>query len=249
MPTKRSWTATATIATAIMVSPATLKAFVITMFPASTFNANTAVMDAALGIAGFDIEDFEDVNLLPTLTVQTTNPNSGPTGTLPKIYLDGSGSFFNNTWDGSHALVNTSTNDIWHGGPGENLLNLIAERVTFDLTDAARSFGVGLGNFQAELVDHALLVNGVEVAGALENFSDFTSGTNLRNGYLRIDAEPGESILSVAIETRANGTQTPVADDGLIFDHVAISQVPEPSTLGLLSILAILGLATCRRVV
>ena len=232
-----------------------VEAVTTTLFAGSTFDSDTAAMDAALGITGFNIEDFEDVNLLPDLTVETTAPNSGPLNILPRTYTDGSAGFSNNAWDGTNALVNTSTNEIWFG-PGGDLQHLIAQRTTFHLSNGASSFGIGLGNFQ-EVLDHAVFVNGIEVISVLDNEINFTSGVNLRNGYLRIDAGPGETIFSVAFEVRLNGTQTPVggaSSDGLIFDHLAFraipanGAVPEPITaaLGLMG-LGVLGMATRRR--
>ena len=73
-------------------------------------------------------------------------------------------------------------------------------------------------------MDHALLVDGIDVVSALVTLSGFTSGVNLRNGYLLVTAESDESIESVAIENHFNGTTTPVGGvpgDGLIFDPLA----------------------------
>ncbi len=41
-------------------------------FPASTYNANTALMDAALGITGYTTITFETTTLLPGLTITLT---------------------------------------------------------------------------------------------------------------------------------------------------------------------------------
>lgn len=209
-------------------APFAVDAFTVVVFPGSTHSADTTSMDAALGITGLAIEDFEDVTLAAGLQVATTSPDSGPSATLPRLYIDGSGSFSNNSWAGPGALVNTSDNRIWYG-PGAGSLDNIAARTIFHVP-GVRTFGVGLGNFQGDLRDHALFVNGVLVEPTLETLPGFQSGINLRNGYLVITAGPGEVINSVAVEVRDNGSTAPLsgsAGDGLIFDHVAFGGEPE----------------------
>lgn len=211
-----------------LFTPLAVDAFAVVVFPGSTHSADTAAMDAALGITGLAIEDFEDITLVPGLQVATTSPDSGPTATLPRLYIEGTGSFSNNSWAGPGALVNTSDNRIWYG-PGAGSLDNIAARTIFHVP-GVRTFGVGLGNFQGDLRDHALFVNGVLVEPLLESLPGFQSGINLRNGYLVITAGPGEVINSVAIEVRDNGGSAPLSGsvgDGLIFDHVAFGGVPE----------------------
>lgn len=207
--------------------PGLASGFEVTLLPPATHSADTAAMDAALGITGLVIEDFEDVDLVAGLRVATSSPDSTATSILPRTYIDGSDAFFGNAWDGPGALVNTVNNLAWCcSGPGT--LADIAQRRTF-LVPGVRRFGVGLGNFQADIADHALLVNGVEVVPAIEALPGFESGVNVRNGYLVVTAGPGEVIDSVAFELRANGTGVPVsgaAGDGLIFDRVAF----EPSS-------------------
>jgi len=205
----------------------TVSAFEVEIIHPSVYSTDTAVMDAALGITGLVIENFEDVDLVPGLRVATTNPDSAPTSVLPNLYLDGSGSWYDNSWDGPGALVNTVNNWNWFCSNANCQLTNIAQRRSFLLPGASK-FGVGLGNFQAERVDHAVLVNGVEVVGALESLPGFVSGVWVRNGYLVVRAGPGEVINEVSIELRQNGTKTPVAGesgDGLIFDRLAFAPV------------------------
>ena len=229
-------------------------AYVITMAPGSAYDPNTAAMDTALGISGLTTEDFEDVNLVSGLTIQHTNPDGGPTNTLSNLYTQPDANFNDNYWAGNSALVNTPDNTIWF--PPIASLNNISESVTFLLDDSASQFGVGLGNFQADLVDHMLMVNGVEQL-ILESLANFNPGVNsnfnIRNGYLLINAESGESISSVTIQLRANGGTDPIngpGSDGLIFDHVAFggtpTQIPEPGTVALLGI-GLLGYGFIRR--
>jgi len=203
----------------------TASAFDVELIHPSAYSTDTAAMDSALGITGLVIEDFEDLDLVPGLRVATTNPDSTATSVLPNLYLDGSGVFNNNSWDGPGALVNTVNNWNWFCPDSNCALENIAQRRTFLLPGASK-FGVGLGNFQAEIVDHAVLVNGVEVVGAIESLPGFVNGINVRNGYLVIKAGPGEVINEVSIELRQNGTGTPIAGasgDGLIFDRLAFA--------------------------
>ena len=226
---------------------------VVTLLSNTNHNANVAVMDANLGITGLTIESFEDTTLVSGLTIQHTNPNGGPTGTLNAVYNDGSGFFNTNSWDGPGALVNTFNNVVWFPSPGS--VSDLASRVTFHLAAPVTTFGVGLGNFQADLVDHAVLVNGVELVSAIENLANFVHGVNVRNGYLLVQAGAGESITSVAIENRTNGTSTPVSGgDGLIFDRLAFGGTPvsaavsAPGAVGLLGVaLAAFGIVRRRR--
>jgi ribosomal protein L27 len=202
-------------------------AFDVELIHPSAYSTDTAAMDSALGITGLVIEDFEDLDLVPGLRVATTNPDSAPNSVLPNLYRDGSGAFNNNSWDGPGALVNTVNNWNWFCSDPECALTNIAQRRTFLLPGASK-FGIGLGNFQAEIVDHAVLVNGVEVVGAIESLPGFVNGINVRNGYLVIKAGPGEVINEVSIELRQNGTKTTVAGasgDGLIFDRMAFAPV------------------------
>jgi len=230
---------------ATIATPSPVFGLHVQLFAPETYSENTAAMDAALGIQELTIEDFEDVNLVSGLQVSTSTPNSGPRVALPQVYLDGSGFFTGNSWAGPGALVNTTDNVIWCS-PARCDLSGIAARTTFTVGGVKR-FGVGLGNLQGELRDHAVSVNGVEVVPRLESLAGFVSGINGRNGYLVISADPGESIDSVSIEVRANGTSEPVCcdnGDGLVFDHVAFGDPAELSSLTLSSAVV----AGCKRV-
>ena len=235
--------------------PCASNAAIVSLAPNTAYDANTADMDLALGLDAYTIEDFEDVNLVPGLSIEYISPDNGPITMLSQTYTDGSGSFSNNSWDGNKALVNTFDNDIWFGGPNGDVRGKIAQRVIFNV-GSVDFFGVGLGNFQAEIADHAVLINGVEVVSAIESLADFTSGINIRNGYLMIEAMSGEAINSVAIELRFNNTSTPIENgvqgDGLIFDHLAIGDrvpaVPVPAAVWLFgtALLGLLGISRRR---
>ena len=225
---------------ALLVSSA--GAFTVTLFPGSVYDSDASLMDAGLGITGFTIEDFEDVSLVPDLSITYTNPNAGPLTTLPTVYNEATiGNYTNNLWDGDHALVNTPQNQEWNQ-PGIGTTS-IADRVTFSISGGARSFGIGVGNFQNEIADHELLVNGASVVTALETLPDWVGGISVRNGYIRIDADLGEVIDSVAIDIGTGDR------DGLVFDHLAFSPIPEPASATLYFCMAsIFGLISRRRI-
>ena len=59
-------------------------------FPASDFNANTSVMDAALGITGYTIDTFEQTPLISGLTITLTGGVTATTWTsLPNLFDTG----------------------------------------------------------------------------------------------------------------------------------------------------------------
>ena len=218
-------TSTLSLVMLFAASAMPVQAFEITHFSGAIYSPDTSSMDTLLGITGYTIENFEDVVLVPGLSISYTNPNFGPVNVLPTVYNEAAvGNYINNLWDGSHALVNTPQNQEWNQ-PGIGLGSLV-DRITFHLDGGATSFGIGFGNFQSDLVDHELLVNGVSQVSAIETLPGWISGINTRNGYIRIDAEPGELINSVSFDIGI-GTR-----DGLIFDRLAFTTaVPEPSSL------------------
>ena len=193
--------------------------------------------DADLGIAGFQIENFEDATLIPGLQVQLSGGSAdfGPTGTIPHVFTvadDPNGPLFSAaTWDGTHFLLNRNTAPVPVGYVDSQWADL-----SFVVPGGAQSLGFSL--HQLEVLGTQLSVtttSGVSIFGldTLPNFS-VNSG---RNGYVRVDAAPGESILSVKVDN--------VSGDGFAFDHVAVN-VPEP-TSAVLALVGLVGMGLRRR--
>ncbi len=92
------------ISTLLLTLSLPINAAVISVASNSNYNQDFAVMDLALGLTGFTIENFENENLVSGLSLEYLNPNNGPVTTLSQTYTDGSGVFSNNNWDGNRAL-------------------------------------------------------------------------------------------------------------------------------------------------
>jgi len=207
----------------------------LTFFPGSDFNSNTAAMDATLGITGYQIDGFESTTLLPGLTISLSGGVPSTTWTsLPALFDGDTFSSFtqNQSWDGTHEVGNATGNLPNSITTPSNIANLI----TFNYAAGALSFGIGLSNFQSlntgggfAVTNHDLVVNGVNL-GVLETLAAGAWSPGLtRNAYLRIDATGGSTITSVGFESI---NQPPSEQDFLMFDHLAInatSAVPEPS--------------------
>jgi hypothetical protein len=208
-----------------------------TWFPASSFNSNTAAMDATLGITGYLEDTFETTTLIPGLSI--TLSGSVPSTTwnaLPSTFnpiTQGDGFETNTQWDGTD-VVDNGTNNQLHNNPWASV-------ITFNYAAGATSFGIGLSGFQSTnpagafpITNHELFINGMDIA-TIETLagSNWTPGLG-RNAYLRVDVTGGSAITSVGFENLSS-TNGP---DFLIFDHLAVqapvTATPEPSTIWLL---------------
>jgi hypothetical protein len=239
-----------------------LAAFTVTGFPFG--NENTA-------ISGYQIEDFEDVNLINGLMIKFSGgitPRSY-TGQLNQVFTPSTasgagilgGPFINNTWDGQRALTNGGHGTGTTGqSPGNgNFWDFnFAFLTEFVFAYPVQSFGIGLSNFQSAskpstdrfppLTDHELLING-STWGLVESIPGWISGGDVRNLYLLISATELNSINSISFRNISQ-------QDGLVFDKLAIqsqatpepTSIPEPSSVLSLLGMSLLGFgAFCKR--
>lgn len=195
--------------------------------------------DATLGVAGYVIEDFEDVNMASGLLVGVTSTNGsyGPSSTIPNTFNP----FVDNTfgtafqfggggaWDGTKGLINTRTNREFS----------YSEVGSWGVTTFVFSGGATSVGFSMQQMDQSsnLIINGNQI-GLLDVLAGWTTN-GLRQGYVRIDAFGGDQINSITIQ---NGTTS--FNDGLMFDHLAFNPVPEPGTM---AFLALFGAVAARR--
>jgi hypothetical protein len=221
----------------VLAMPAAHAAVVLNFFPATTFNANTSVMDAALGISGYTIDTFENTTLLPGLTIALTGGVTATTWTvLPNLFDQGvCGSLTVVAWDGTHAATNSIDNLLNNCNNPTGLAGL----TTFNYTPGTTSFGISLSNFQSinppspqfPVTNHELFVNGADL-GVLETLAGANWSPGIvRNAYLRIDATGPSTITSVGFQN-LSGT------DFLAFDRLAVRGpavvTPEPGNALLL---------------
>ncbi len=185
--------------------------------------------DATLGVSGYTIEDFEDVNLAGGLMVGVVSPNGNlaPTSVLPNTFKPADDAFGNaftlgggGAWDGLHGVINTRTNQTFSYSESGSWGNL-----TFYF-NSARSVGFSLQQMDR---DANLIINGVS-QGSINLLATNFSGGNGRQGYFRIDATGSDVINSVGLVDAFGG------GDGYMFDHVAFTTVPEPGSLAVLGL-------------
>lgn len=166
--------------------------------------------DATIGVAGYTIEDFEDVALVDGLqiSVAALDGSYGPTSTLPNEFNpvtdDPHGNVFDTgPWDGTGALLNTFDNrtsvysfqDHWNS------------IMTLHFADGAKSIGFSLQQMQINAV---LVVDGNEL-GVFHTLAGLGLSSG-RNGYIRID---GCNTTIFEVEIRSQNA------DGWVIDHLA----------------------------
>jgi len=195
--------------------------------------ATWGASDATLGVSGYTIEDFEDVNLVAGLQVGVVSPNGdlNPTSTLPNTFKpsdDGFGTAFTigggGAWDGEHGVINTRTNQTFPYSEQNSWGNLSfyftggASSIGFSMQQADRDVEIWLnGSYYANL---SVLLPNVPVSGG-------------RQGYIRVDADGTDVINSIKFRDAAPGSGG--FADGYMFDHVAFKAVPEPATMVVLA--------------
>lgn len=178
-------------------------------------------------IAGMTIEDFEDVNLVPGLTIVlstwrdiSNNVTAAPAvtyaGTLATTWTPSSFGFPDNAWDGTHAFVN---------GTGFAWAYPFAASLEFRFATPVSAVGFGLSNFQHDGSSantfHTVSVNGTGI-GTLEGLAHWVSSAVGKNLYLLVT---GDAITSITITADTHF-------DGMIIDKMAIgaAAVPDNAT-------------------
>lgn len=197
-------------------------------FPPTVYDADTSAMDQALGFVGGIVEDFEDDMLIPGLSVTLVGTLGGydlyPYHGNPRRYQ-----YPNGEWDGPYSGQNLE--EGWPASSQEGHRS----RTIFTLPEKTIAFGIGLSHVNLAQV---LLVNGV----VLQNPTSVLSGwstTGDRNGYLKITAEPGETIQTVEFRQKVVAGSI----EEIIFDHLIVQPLPEPAGLPV----AAVGILALRR--
>ena len=194
-------------------------AYTVQFISNTAHSTDLATMNTNLGVTGYTIENFEDTSLVDGLSIRYDSDT--PITTLANVYAP---IHSPNTWDGSYALVN-DRNNLWGNSSW-------AMKMGFYIQGGTTSFGVGLANFQSDATHHTLFING-NAWGTIDSLPNYATGAYLLNGYLKIDAASGELINSISLRNDSS-------IDGLVFDYVAFGAVPEPNSLALLGLAAIL---------
>ena len=224
----------------------------LTFFHPSTYDANTAAMDAALGTTGFQFEDFEDTILLPGLSYTIDGSQHAPVtfNSLPNVFIQ-NGTRPAEFWAGPGQLTNLHSNACanWDSGFCSETRD---DRVTFNLAGGTTSVGIGLGGFQSinppspisPLTDHTLYINGTAVPGTLESLAGaaWVSDPWDRNVYLVMTLELGDALIT----SFGFANNIPGNVDIIEFDHLAIgatgpNPVPIPAAIWLFGT-ALIGL-------
>src|SRR5262249_49183171 len=169
----------------LLAAPCADAGVLLTFFPASSYNANTATMDTTLGITGYTIVTFESTSLIPGLSINLSGgvPNTTWT-TLPALFNGNvcPGVADNQFWYGADSVINTTTNQISNCSGPPNIATFMA----FQYAPGATSIGLGLSNFQSTtspvfaITQHELFVNGTDM-GVLESLA----GPNWTPGLVR----------------------------------------------------------------
>ena len=181
-------------------------------------SSELAIMEQNLGIAGATIEDFDDLNLIPGLTV------NGP------LYM------------GSNTLYNT-----W-GDPSTNTFVVwptTSDFATINISQGVKLLGIGFAwlYYSGGCINEMIINGDTSILLSPTNFSDFIFGDNLRNGYITIESDIDDPLIQTVEFKALTGWY-----DAYGFDYIALKQpsVPIPGAVWLLSS-GLIGLLAFRR--
>jgi hypothetical protein len=201
-------TAAAVLALALGAAAPAAAGFIVTVVPAADWAAD----DAAIGVDGGTVEDFEDRTLAPGLAVELSDGAGNFTGsaltTLANVFDpaedDPYGSvFIDGVWDGVRVLLNTDGNEAVYYGSRD------FRKVRLHVPEGTAWIGMALMQVTR---DDPLLVNGQDL-GTVSSLGLAPSFG--RNGFLLISTDDAaEPIVSV---TFGGG------GDAFVVDHVVFA--------------------------
>lgn len=170
------------------------------------------------GMAGAEVEDFDDKTLAPglTLTWDSTNGKVGPVTALPNLFDphdDAFGTaFVGGAWGGKRGIINTRTNQTFAYSAKANWGN-----IKLDFSPAVRAVGM---SFQQMDQAATFYVNGKKIGTApeLPCSPSFQLGSG-RNGYL-VFTQGSEPISSIQIDPGYVSAYT----DGFMIDYLTFKR-------------------------
>lgn len=171
--------------------------------------------DSVIGVAGYVIEDFEDLTLADGLQISVValDGSFGPSSMLPSVFHpvtdDPFGNVFDTSpWDGTASLLNTYNNHSASYTFADHWNSIMK----FYFDPGVRSVGFSVQQMQ---LSSTLVING-QVLGALHTRAGLALSSG-RMGYIRIDACGG---VIHEVEIRSQNA------DGWAIDHLAFNPAP-----------------------
>lgn len=171
--------------------------------------------DSVIGVAGYVIEDFEDLALAGGLQISVValDGSFGPSSMLPNVFHpvtdDPFGNVFDTSpWDGTASLLNTYDNQSASYTFADHWNSILK----FHFDPGVRSVGFSVQQMQ---LSSTLVIDG-HIIGALHTNAGLALSSG-RMGYIRIDACGG---VMHEIEIRSQNA------DGWAIDHLAFDPAP-----------------------
>ena len=172
-------------------------------FGGTVFDSDVNVLHSNLGIDPDDyvFESFEDLALIPELTMTSSGSSVGVSGGAPGT----------NAWEGPTYL-------IMDNGPGT---------LTWTVSGGTSSFGFGIANDDFDV--HTFQINGGSpiAFSDIPNYlllGQIPAAVRWRNGYVFINQQAGGDPINTITINHNSST------DGLTFDYVAIGNFSVPAS-------------------